>query len=125
MKTVLVVDDNPINLELLGDVLEAAGFAVLKTEQAAHAIHLAQQEQPDIVLMDIDMPGMDGYEALRLLRADQRTHRIPTVAVTAFAMPDDQQRVMDAGFDGYITKPIGTRTVAKVVEEFVNARKTE
>jgi two-component system cell cycle response regulator DivK len=125
MKTVLVVDDNPMNLELAGDVLESAGFIVLKAGLALEALELAQQTLPDIILMDLDMPGMDGYEALRHLRAEVRTRQIPTVAVTAFAMGDDKQRVLDAGFDGYITKPIRTRTFAGLVEQLVNAPRGE
>jgi CheY-like chemotaxis protein len=125
MKTVLVVDDNPINLELVGDVLESAGFTVLKTSRAMDSLTLAQQARPDIILMDIDMPGMDGFEALSQLRADARTRRIPTVAVTAFAMRDDRQRAIDAGFDSYIAKPIDTRTLAGTVEQLLNAQRGE
>ena len=122
VKTVLVVDDNAMNLELAGNVLEAAGFAVFTAELAQVGIEIARANVPDIILMDINMPGMDGYEAVRALKADARTRDIPTVALTAFAMASDAERAASAGFDGYISKPIQTRTFAELVRKLIHGR---
>lgn len=119
-RTVLVVDDNPLNLELAGDVLEAAGFAVVKANMAAEGIAIARELSPDVILMDIDMPGMNGYDAVRALKDDTRTRHIPTVALTAFAMERDEQRALLAGFDSFISKPIRTRTFADVIGRIVD-----
>lgn len=122
VKTVLVVDDNPMNLELAGDVLEVAGFVVMKAQSAREGIALALTSAPDIILMDLDMPGMNGYEALQALKADDRTSSIPTIAVTAFAMASDKERVLEAGFDSYVSKPIQTRTFAALLERLADNR---
>ena len=113
--SVFVVDDNPLNLELVTDVLEAAGHAVRRAGSAPDALAAVRREPPDLILMDIGLPGMDGYEALRALRADPATAAIPVVALTAYAMAGDRERAREAGFDGYITKPIDTRSFARAV----------
>ncbi len=124
-KSVLVIDDNPMNLELATEVLEAAGFDVLRSSRASDGIETARRLLPDIVLMDIGMPEMDGYEALRRLRADESTRHIPAVAVTAFAMGEDEQRALEAGFDGYIAKPIRTQALAGTVARLVERSGTD
>ncbi len=112
---VLVVDDNQLNLDLVTDVLEAAGYVVRQAGSAEAALEEARTVRPDLILMDIGMPGMDGYAAVKALKADPPTRRIPVVALTAYAMAGDEQRARDSGFDGYVTKPIQTRTLAATV----------
>ena len=119
---VLVVDDNPINLELVKVVLEAAGHVVRQAGSGSGALAAVRQETPDLVLTDIGLPGMDGYGLLEALRTDPANSMIPVVALTAYAMDGDEQRARAAGFDGYFTKPINTRTFAGEVVEVIAAR---
>ena len=106
---VLIVEDNDRNLKLARDVLDHVGYATLEARNGEEAVELARTHRPDLVLMDIQLPGMDGVEALARLRADPATAAIPVVALTAFAMKDDRERFLAAGFDGYLEKPINVR----------------
>ena len=106
---VLVVEDNPRNLKLARDVLEYAGFTVAAAGSGEDGVALASSLMPDLVLMDIQLPGVDGYAALAQLRGNPVTARIPVVALTAFAMARDRARVLSSGFDGYLEKPISVR----------------
>jgi two-component system, cell cycle response regulator DivK len=117
--TVLVVEDNPLNLKLVRDVLGHAGYRVLEAADAERGIALARSQRPDIVLMDIQLPGIDGVEALGRLRADPATAGIPVVALTAFAMKDDRERLLAAGFDGYLEKPVSVRALPGQVETLI------
>src|ERR1044071_4835867 len=121
---VLVVDDNPLNLELVTDVLSAAGYAIRQASTAAQALEAIRSEPPDLVLMDIGLPGMDGHAAVRALKADPTTAGVLTVALTAYAMAGDEQRALKSVFDGYITKPIHTRTLPQTVARFLDRRRT-
>lgn len=103
---ILVVEDNARNMALLRDVLRATGYRTLEASTGRQALTLASVHAPALVLMDIRLPDMDGTEALRLLRTDVRTASIPVLAVTAEAMAGDRQRLIEAGFDGYLSKPI-------------------
>jgi two-component system, cell cycle response regulator DivK len=116
---ILVVEDNERNLKLLRDVLEYAGYAVRAARTAEDGITLAVSEPPDLVLMDLQLPGIDGMEALRRLRESPRTADIPVVAVTAQAMKHDRERALDAGFNGYIEKPISVRAFPDQVRGFL------
>ncbi len=116
---VLVVDDNPANLRLASDVLELAGFAVEKAADAEQAQDLLEHVTPDLILMDIGLPGMDGLTLTRKLRADRRFERVLVVALTAFAMKGDERKALEAGCDGYITKPFDTRRLPEQVAEFL------
>ena len=116
---ILVVEDNERNLKLLRDVLEYAGYDVRVARTAEDGITLAVKEPPDLVLMDLQLPGMDGMEALRRLRENPRTADIPVVAVTAQAMKQDRERVLDAGFNGYVEKPISVRAFPDQVRSFL------
>ncbi len=120
--TVLVVDDNPLNLELVNDVLEAAGYTVRQARTAEAALKDVHAHPPDLILLDIGLPGMDGHAAVRALKADPATRDIVTVALTAFAMAGDETRARESGFDGYVTKPIQTRTLATTVARFLEMR---
>jgi CheY-like chemotaxis protein len=108
---ILVVDDNPTNLKLVSDLLEWYGYRVSNAGDADQALKAIQRSMPDLVLMDIGLPGMDGLTLTRKLKTDEATKRIRVVALTAFAMKGDEQRALDAGCDGYIPKPINTRTL--------------
>jgi two-component system, cell cycle response regulator DivK len=120
--TVLVVEDNPLNRKLVRDVLGHAGFRVLESEDAEQGIELARAEQPDLILMDVQLPGIDGVQALGRLRADAATAAIPVVALTAFAMKDDRERFLSAGFDGYLEKPISVTGLPGQVEALIAGR---
>jgi CheY-like chemotaxis protein len=113
--TILVIEDNPLNLELAREVLLAAGFVVIEARAAAEGLEVAQRLRPDLVLLDIRLPGMDGYQVLDQLKGDPATAHIPVVALTAQAMMGDREQALAAGFAGYIAKPINTRTLAEEV----------
>jgi two-component system, cell cycle response regulator DivK len=115
---ILVVEDNERNLKLR-DVLEYAGYDVRVARTAEDGISLAASEPPDLVLMDLQLPGIDGMEALRRLRESPRTADIPVVAVTAQAMKQDRERALEAGFNGYIEKPISVRAFPDQVRSFL------
>ena len=117
---ILVVEDNERNLKLLRDVLEYAGYDVRVARTAEDGITSAVSEPPDLVLMDLQLPGVDGMEALRRLRESPRTADIPVVAVTAQAMKHDRERALDAGFNGYIEKPISVRIFPDQVRSFLS-----
>jgi two-component system, cell cycle response regulator DivK len=119
---VLVVDDNDKNLKLACDVLRHSGIETLRAATAAEAIALAAQRAPDVVLMDIRLPDMDGTEAVALLKAGDRTAAIPVVALTSFAMKGDRERFLAAGFDGYIEKPISVRDFPDQVRGMLASR---
>ena len=117
---ILVVEDNERNLKLLRDVLEYAGYAVRVARTAEDGITSAVSEPPDLVLMDLQLPGIDGMEALRRLRESPLTADIPVVAVTAQAMKHDRERALEAGFNGYIEKPISVRAFPDQVRSFLS-----
>ena len=114
---ILVVDDNPTNLKLAADVLECEGHTVLRANDAQEALAVLQQARPELILMDIQMPGMDGLTLTRRLKADPAHRHICIVALTSFAMKGDEQKAREAGCDGYITKPIDTRDLAGQLSE--------
>jgi CheY-like chemotaxis protein len=122
---VLIVEDNARNLKLVRDLLQHAGYGTLEATTAEEGLALAGAHAPDLVLMDVQLPGMDGVEALARLRAHHATEGIPVVAVTAFAMKDDRARFLAAGFDGYLEKPISVRAfpgqVAELLEQAARA----
>ena len=109
MAKVLIIEDNPANMTLATFLLQSAGHSVLAARDAETGLTLARDEQPDLVLMDIQLPGMDGLEATALLKSDAATREIPVVALTALAMKGDEERILAAGCDGYIAKPLAYR----------------
>ena len=119
MTVVLIVEDNPRNLKLVRDILAHAGYGTLEAATAEDGLALARAEQPELVLMDVKLPGMDGVEALTRLRADQATDGIAVVALTAFEMKADRDRFAAAGFDGYLEKPIDVREFPGQVAELL------
>ncbi len=119
---VLVVEDNEKNMKLFRDVLQASGYRLLEATTGERAMALAAEHQPNLVLMDIQLPDIDGVEALGRLRADARTASIPVVALTAQAMHGDRERFLDAGFDAYISKPVDVVEFVKTVKAALRRR---
>ena len=115
MAKVVVVEDNPANMKLATFILESAGHAVLGAANAEAGLTLARDEQPDLILMDIQLPGMDGLQATGLLKADPATRAIPVIALTALAMKGDEERIRAAGCDGYVAKPLAYKEFLAVV----------
>ena len=119
---ILVVEDNAKNMTLLRDVLRATGYRTLEASTGGQALMLATEHGPALVLMDIRLPDMDGVEALSRLRMDERTASIPVLAVTAQAMKGDGERFKEAGFDGYLSKPVDIDQLLAIVEQLCGAR---
>jgi len=122
---ILIVDDNKTNLKLASDVLAFEGYEILNASDAESAQAIIRNTPPDLILMDIALPGMDGLTLTRLLKLDESTRRIVVVALTASAMKGDDARAREAGCDGYITKPINTRTFPNAVAAYLRARATD
>jgi len=118
---ILVIEDTPVNMELVTDLLEVVGYQVIQAETAETGIERARAEAPDLILMDIGLPGMDGLTAAGILKRDQLTKDISIIALTSHAMKEDEERIMAAGCDGYITKPIDTREFPKTVASFIGS----
>ncbi len=116
---ILIVEDNPLNLKLIRDVLEFRGFDVVTARSGEEGVTVAASSAPDLVLMDLQLPGIDGHEALQRIHADPRCRDVPVVAVTAFAMKEDIARAEAAGFAGYIAKPISVRALSEQLAQFL------
>ena len=115
---VVVVEDNDRNMKLFRDVLESSGYRTLEAETGERAVALTAEHRPDLVLMDIHLPDIDGVEALRILRADEGTASIPVLALTAQAMEGDRERFLAAGFDGYLSKPVNIADLLDAVRRY-------
>lgn len=113
---ILIVEDNPKNLKLIRDVLQFFGYTTVEAESGEAGVALARERQPALILMDVQLPGMDGRAATKILKTDASTRHIPIIALTAFAMKGDRERFLDGGFDGYISKPINIKEIPKMVE---------
>jgi CheY-like chemotaxis protein len=122
---ILIVEDNEKNRKLERDILQFKGYRLLEAENAEDGIRLAREYMPALILMDFQLPGMNGIEAFKILRADPQTKAIPIIAVTASAMSEDRKKMIEAGFDGLETKPINVKdflaTVAATLKKFVGA----
>jgi two-component system cell cycle response regulator DivK len=121
---ILVVEDNPKNMKLVRDVLEFSGYEVIEATSGEDGVRLAKRERPHLILMDLQLPGIDGVEALRRIRVGHDNHDVPVVAVTAFAMDEDRTRAFASGFDGYLEKPINVRRFPQQVREFLDGGPT-
>ncbi len=117
-RTILIVDDNPSNMKLVSFLLTAKGYSVRTAASALEAIDSIKEQVPQLILMDLQMPQMDGLTLTRKLRSEPATQHVPIVAVTAYAMKGDERRAIEAGCDGYITKPIDTRALPGQLERF-------
>jgi CheY-like chemotaxis protein len=118
-KSILIVEDNPMNLKLIRDVLQIEGYETLEAESGETGVELARERHPAVILMDVNLPQMDGREAMKILKADASTRQIPIIAVTSLAMKGDRERLLAAGFDGYISKPIDIKELPRLVESYV------
>ena len=119
MSTVLIVEDNERNMKLARDVLQAKGYQTLEAVTGEEGVALAREKVPDLVLMDIQLPGISGIEAFRQIRADARTARIPVVALTASVTPTDRSAINAAGFDAFVSKPISLKEFLDTVKRLV------
>jgi CheY-like chemotaxis protein len=117
---ILIVDDNAVNLKLASNVMECEGFTVVCAQDAEQGLDLVRQQPPDLILMDIGLPGMDGLTFTQLLKADPATRHIRIIALTAFAMKGDEERALQAGCDGYLAKPIDTRALGNHVRRVLS-----
>ena len=122
---VLIVEDNPLNLKLVRDVLLKAGFEVIESRTGEEGVARAQDSQPDVILMDLQLPGINGTQALRLIREDPSGADVPVIALTAFAMSEDRERVLLDGFDGYLTKPISVRDLPLEVARLLTEKRDD
>jgi two-component system cell cycle response regulator DivK len=120
---VLIVEDNVDNFELVRFLLERAGYQVLSAANGVEGVDAAKREQPDLILMDLAMPEMDGWNATSCLKSDEQTRRIPVLALTAHTLPSDRKRAIDAGCDGYISKPIKVASFDKLVATLLRQAK--
>jgi two-component system cell cycle response regulator DivK len=123
MSLILIVEDNEKNLKLVRDVLQVKGFSTIEAGTAEEGIQLAASRKPDLILMDIQLPGMNGIDALKHLRADKATASIPVVAVTASVMQQDRTLIMESGFDAYVGKPINIKDFLEAVRTALQGRK--
>ena len=124
MAKVLVVEDNPANMTLATFLLESAGHTVVKAQDAEAGVGLARSERPDLILMDIQLPGMDGLRATAMLKADAATRDISVIALTALAMKGDEERIRSAGCDGYIAKPLSYKDFLETISRELEKRGT-
>ena len=119
MTTVLIIEDNPDNMLLISDILEFEGFNLLKAETGLAGFEMAEENQPDFVILDIQLPDIDGYEVLHRIRASENSGAIPVVAMTSYAMAGDKERLLNAGCDGYVEKPIDPGTVMVQIKQAI------
>jgi two-component system cell cycle response regulator DivK len=119
MSTILIVEDNEKNMKLVRDILQVKGYTTIEATTGGEGIRLAHERRPDLILMDIQLPDIDGISALRQLRASAELAGTPVVAVSASVMPEDQQKIVASGFDAYLTKPINIKQFLETVQRFV------
>jgi two-component system cell cycle response regulator DivK len=120
-KTILIVEDNELNMKLFNDLLEANGYSTVQTRSGIEAIGLARQHRPDLILMDIQLPEVSGLEVTKWLKEDDELRTIPVVAVTAFAMKGDEERIREGGCEAYLSKPISVTKFLETVRHFLDA----
>lgn len=120
-KTVLIVEDNELNMKLFNDLLEAHNINTLQTKDGREVLDIAREKKPDLVIMDIQLPEVSGLEVTKWLKADEELRTIPVIAVTAFAMKGDEQKIREVGCDDYISKPISVAHFMEVVQKHLNA----
>ena len=121
-KTILIVEDEPRNLKLLRDLLQRFGYEILEATDGEQGVKSAGEKMPDLILMDIMMPKMDGLEATRVIKANTKTKHIPIIALTSYAMKGDREKTIEAGCDGYIAKPIDIKEVLKTIETYLTVK---
>jgi two-component system cell cycle response regulator DivK len=122
-KTVLIVEDNELNMKLFNDILEAQGYTVLQTRDGLSALDIARQHMPDLILMDIQLPEVSGIEVTKWLKEDDTLKSIPVIAVTAFAMKGDEEKIREGGCEAYISKPISVMSFLQTIDGFLKVPK--
>ena len=125
MSSILIVEDNEKNMKLVRDILQHKGHATLEATTGEEGVQLALARRPDQILMDIQLPGIDGIEALRRIREDGALDAVPVVAISASVMPDDQRHIVASGFDAFLTKPISLKPFLATVERFLKDGRTQ
>lgn len=118
-KTVLIVEDNELNMKLFNDLLEAKGYNVIQTRNGLNALDLAKEHRPDLILMDIQLPEVSGLEVTKWIKEDEQIASIPVIAVTAFAMKGDEERIRQGGCEAYISKPISVSTFIQTIQHHI------
>ena len=118
-KTVMIVEDNELNMKLFNDLLESRGYAVIQTRNGMEALDLARAHQPDLILMDIQLPEVSGLVVTKWLKDDDELAHIPVIAVTAFAMKGDEERILQGGCEGYISKPISVSHFLETIAQYI------
>ncbi len=118
-KTILVIEDNELNMKLVRSLLQLQKYKIIEAENAEKGIQLARDHHPDLILMDIQLPGMDGLKATQLILNDENLKEIPVLALTSYAMEGDREKAQAAGCAGYITKPINSRSFSKIITEYI------
>ncbi|HLT78920.1 MAG TPA: response regulator [Ferrovibrio sp.] len=121
-KTVLIVEDNELNMKLFHDLLDAHGYRTLQTKDGMEALAMVRQHRPDLILMDIQLPEVSGLEVIKWIKEDDNLRSIPVVAVTAFAMKGDEEKMREGGCDAYIAKPISVGKFIETVKQFLDAK---
>lgn len=119
-KTVLIVEDNELNMKLFNDLLQAHGIETVRTRSGVEALGLTRSHRPDLILMDIQLPEVSGIDIIKVLKEDEETAAIPIIAITAFAMKGDEERIRESGCEGYLSKPISVATFVKTVNAFLH-----
>lgn len=119
-KTILAIDDEQMNLKLIGNMLEPEGFRVIAARTAEEGLELMRAHRAHLILMDVKLPGIDGLQATRILRADPEFAHVPIIAVSAYAMPEDIEKAREAGVSSYLTKPFGRQDLLRAVREFLD-----
>jgi len=118
-KTILIVEDNDLNMKLFNDLLEANGYNTIQTKDGREALDLTKEHKPDLILMDIQLPEISGLEVTKLIKKDDELKDIPVIAVTAFAMKGDEEKIREGGCEGYIAKPISVANFLQTVQKFL------
>ncbi len=120
-KKILIVEDNDKNRRLIVDILKYYGYEIIEAENGEEAVRIAREQKPDLIIMDLQMPVMNGFETIKILKSDPVTKDIKVIAVTSFAMAGDREKVFAAGFDDYISKPLNTRELPELVKRLLSS----
>ena len=118
-KRILIIEDQEDNRQIIHDVLSASGYESIEATTGEEGLAFAEREKPDLILMDIQLPGMDGYEVTRRIKANVALHHIPIIAVTSYALSGDDQKAFAAGCDGYVTKPVSPKVLLRKIKEYL------
>ena len=123
-KTILIVEDNELNMKLFNDLLESKGYKIIQTANGLNAVELAREHKPNLILMDIQLPEVSGLEVTKWLKADDELAHIPVIAVTAFAMKGDEEKILQGGCEAYISKPISVAKFLATIQSFIEKEET-